>query len=157
MIYQLKGPALPMENLRGKIHECPQKLSVQSVQPFGRLQANIRMSSFIKQIIDNIIDMSVSCDQNFNQQCIIIVMCLSMYHVTMILNWEMDTPQHGNRSKITFGEFPFFRNSRKSHKSSELLRDFRILCIRFLIFIVKCFPLFLGWFLHIFRSVSSYF
>ena len=45
---------------------------------------------------------------------------------------DMETQQHGNGSKIIFEEFPFlFRNSRKFLKSSELLRDFRIFCIRF--------------------------
>jgi len=50
---------------------------------------------------------------------------------------DMETPQHGNGSKIIFEEFPFFLNSRKSLKSSELLSDFQIFCIRFPIFRVK--------------------
>ena len=56
--YQLKGPALPGGNFFFRIcfslrhppvtPECPQQISAQSVQPFGRLQGTyIRMSCFI--------------------------------------------------------------------------------------------------------------
>ena len=75
---------------------------------------------------------------------------------------------HGNRTtrkhqnteteqKITLEEFRFVRNSRKSLKSSVLLRVFRIFFIRFPIFIIEWFPLLFGWFPHIFWSVSDFY
>ena len=70
---------------------------------------------------------------------------------------------HGNASTrkrmkhYFWGISVFLRNSRKSLKSSELLRGIQIFCIRFPIFIVEWFPLFFDQFPHIFRSVSSFY
>ena len=54
--------------------------------------------SFLLDIIENIINTSVSCDKNSHQwQCSIIDMCLRLYHVTSILHchwrefWSCDT------------------------------------------------------------------
>ena len=58
------------------------------------------------------------------------------------LNTETD-------QKLFLRHFRFFRNLRKSLKSSELLRDFRIFCIRFPIFRVEWFTLFFDQFPHI--------
>ena len=75
---------------------------------------------------------------------------------------DMETSQHGNAStrkrlnmetdqKWFLRNFRFIsRNSRKSLKSWELLRDFRIFCIRFPIFICWMVSSFFWW-------ISSYF
>ena len=93
------------------------------------------------------------------------------------INSDMETTQRGNdstRKRIQnyfWGISVFFRNSRKSLKSSELLRDFRIFCIRFPIFLslfphfFDTFPLFsktlkisfCWWVSSNIKSVSSYF
>ena len=82
--------------------------------------------------------------------------------------WGVFIWWHGNTStpkrlntetdqKCFWGISVFFRNSRKSLKNSELLRDFRIFCIHFPIFWVEWFPLFFDQFPHILKSVTSYF
>ena len=55
---------------------------------------------------------------------------------------------HGNAST---------RKRLNTETDQKLLRDFWIFCIRFPIFIVELFPLFFDQFLHIFRSVTSFY
>ena len=67
------------------------KISQRSLKNSGLLLLLFKSNnfSFLIHIIDNIIDMSVSCDQNSHQwQCSIIVTCLHLYHVDKIVNWK---------------------------------------------------------------------
>ena len=75
---------------RGATHECPQKISVQSVQPFGRLYTqhiNIRMSCFIISCISVLCCVYVSlCVIHDVFTCIIhVIMMYVLYIYSPIL------------------------------------------------------------------------